>query len=373
MEGRIAFVGPEDALPAGTVARETIRLDGQWITPGLIDCHTHIVYAGNRAAEWEMRLGGASYQDIARAGGGILSSVQSVRAASEAALRTQALARLDRLLAEGVTTLEAKSGYGLDLANELKLLRVARSLGEARAVRLVTTFLGAHALPPEAAGDRDAFIEEVCTTMLPAIAAEGLADAVDGFCEAIAFSPGQIDRVFNAAKALGLPVKLHADQLSNGGGAALAARHGALSADHVEYTDEAGAAAMAGAGTVAVLLPGAFYMLRERQAPPVAAFRRHNVGLAVSTDCNPGTAPLVSLLLAMNMAATLFGLTVDEVLAGVTREAARALGRFDSIGSLEVGKACDLAIWSVDRPAEIFHTLGHNPLFARVFAGETMV
>jgi imidazolonepropionase len=373
MEGRIAFVGPEAALPAGTVARETIRLDGQWITPGLIDCHTHIVYAGNRAAEWEMRLGGASYQDIARAGGGILSSVQSVRAASEAALRTQALARLDRLLAEGVTTLEAKSGYGLDLANELKLLRVARSLGEARAVRLVTTFLGAHALPPEAAGDRDAFIEEVCTTMLPAIAAEGLADAVDGFCEAIAFSPGQIDRVFNAAKALGLPVKLHADQLSNGGGAALAARHGALSADHVEYTDEAGAAAMAGAGTVAVLLPGAFYMLRERQAPPVAAFRRHNVGMAVSTDCNPGTAPLVSLLLAMNMAATLFGLTVDEVLAGVTREAARALGRFDSIGSLEVGKACDLAIWSVDRPAEIFHTLGHNPLFARVFAGETMV
>jgi len=373
MEGRIAFVGPEAALPAGTVARETIRLDGQWITPGLIDCHTHIVYAGNRAAEWEMRLGGASYQDIARAGGGILSSVQSVRAASEAALRTQALARLDRLLAEGVTTLEAKSGYGLDLANELKLLRVARSLGEARAVRLVTTFLGAHALPPEAAGDREAFIEEVCTTMLPAIAAEGLADAVDGFCEAIAFSPGQIDRVFNAAKALGLPVKLHADQLSNGGGAALAARHGALSADHVEYTDEAGAAAMAGAGTVAVLLPGAFYMLRERQAPPVAAFRRHNVGMAVSTDCNPGTAPLVSLLLAMNMAATLFGLTVDEVLAGVTREAARALGRFDSIGSLEVGKACDLAIWSVDRPAEIFHTLGHNPLFARVFAGETMV
>jgi len=373
IDGRIAFVGPEAALPAGTVARETIRLDGQWITPGLIDCHTHIVYAGNRAAEWEMRLGGASYQDIARAGGGILSSVQSVRAASEAALRTQALARLDRLLAEGVTTLEAKSGYGLDLANELKLLRVARSLGEARAVRLVTTFLGAHALPPEAAGDRDAFIEEVCTTMLPAIAAEGLADAVDGFCEAIAFSPGQIDRVFNAAKALGLPVKLHADQLSNGGGAALAARHGALSADHVEYTDEAGAAAMAGAGTVAVLLPGAFYMLRERQAPPVAAFRRHNVGMAVSTDCNPGTAPLVSLLLAMNMAATLFGLTVDEVLAGVTREAARALGRFDSIGSLEVGKACDLAIWSVDRPAEIFHTLGHNPLFARVFAGETMV
>jgi imidazolonepropionase len=367
--GRIAFVGPAAALPVGASARDTIRLDGHWITPGLIDCHTHIVYAGNRAAEWELRLAGASYQDIARAGGGILSSVQAVRAASEDQLRAQALVRLDRLIAEGVTTLEAKSGYGLDLAQEVKLLRVARSLGEARAIRLVTTFLGAHALPPEAAGDRDAFIDLICTTMLPAIAAAGLADAVDGFCEGIAFSPAQIDRVFIAARALGLPVKLHADQLTDGGGAALAARHGALSADHVEYTSEAGAAAMGAAGTVAVLLPGAFYMLRERQAPPVAAFRRHGVGMAVSTDCNPGTAPLVSLLLTMNMAATLFGLTVDEVLLGVTREAARALGRSGSIGSLEVGKACDLAIWSVGRPAEIFHTLGHNPLAARVFAG----
>jgi imidazolonepropionase len=368
--GRITFAGPEAALPGGASARETVRLDGQWITPGLIDCHTHIVYAGNRAAEWELRLGGASYQDIARAGGGILSSVQAVRAASEDQLRAQALVRLDRLIAEGVTTLEAKSGYGLDLAGEMKLLRVARSLGEARAIHLVTTFLGAHALPPEAAGDRDAFIDLICTTMLPAIAAAGLADAVDGFCEGIAFSPEQIDRVFTAARALGLPVKLHADQLTDGGGAALAARHGALSADHVEYTSEAGAAAMGAAGTVAVLLPGAFYMLRERQAPPVAAFRLHGVGMAVSTDCNPGTAPLVSLLLTMNMAATLFGLTVEEVLLGVTREAARALGRSGSIGSLEVGKACDLAIWSVGRPAEIFHTLGHNPLAARVFAGE---
>jgi imidazolonepropionase len=250
---------------------------------------------------------------------------------------------------------------------------VARSLGEARAIRLVTTFLGAHALPPEAAGDRDAFIDDICATMLPAIAAAGLADAVDGFCETIAFSPEQIGRVFDAARALGLPVKLHADQLTNGGGAALAARHGALSADHVEYTDEAGAAAMGAAGTVAVLLPGAFYMLRERQAPPVASFRRHKVGMAVSTDCNPGTAPLVSLLLTMHMAATLFGLTVDEVLRGVTREAARALGRVDTIGSLEVGKACDLAIWSVERPAEIFHTLGHNPLVARIFAGAVTV
>jgi imidazolonepropionase len=369
IDGRIAFVGPRSALPEHASARETIRLDGRWVTPGLIDCHTHIVYAGNRSAEWEMRLAGASYQDIARAGGGILSSVQAVRGASEAALRAQALARVDRLLAEGVTTIEAKSGYGLDLDNERKLLRVARSLGEARAVRLVTTFLGAHALPPEAGGDRDAYIDEICTTILPAIAAAGLADAVDGFCEGIAFTPAQIGLVFDAARALGLPVKLHADQLTNGGGAALAARHGALSADHVEYTDEAGAAAMGAAGTVAVLLPGAFYMLRERQAPPVAAFRRHGVGMAVSTDCNPGTAPLVSLLLAMNMAATLFGLTVDEVLRGVTREAARALGLLDSVGSLEVGRACDLAIWSVQHPVEIFHTLGHNPLFARVFAG----
>ena len=369
IDGRIAFVGPRAELPAGVSARDTIRLDGRWVTPGLIDCHTHIVYAGNRASEWEMRLAGASYQEIARAGGGILSSVQAVRAASESALQAQALARLDRLMAEGVTTLEAKSGYGLDLAHEVKLLRVARSLGEARPVRIVTSFLGAHALPPEAAGDSDAFIEDICTTMLPAIAAAGLADAVDGFCESIAFSPAQIGRVFDAARGLGLPVKLHADQLTNGGGAALAARHGALSADHVEYTDEAGAAAMGEAGTVAVLLPGAFYMLRERQAPPVAAFRRHKVGMAVSTDCNPGTAPLVSLLLTMHMAATFFGLTVDEVLRGVTREAARALGRFDTIGSLEVGKACDLAIWSVERPAEIFHTLGHNPLSARVFAG----
>lgn len=369
--GRIAFVGAEADLPANVSAGETIALDGRWVTPGLIDCHTHIVYAGNRAAEWEMRLSGASYQDIAHAGGGILSSVRAARAASEEALRDQALARLDRLIAEGVTTLEAKSGYGLDLATEMKLLRVARSLGAARHIRLVTTFLGAHALPPEALGDRDAFISLICEVMLPAIAAAGLADAVDGFCEGIAFSPAQLARVFAAAKALGLPVKLHADQLSNGGGAALAAQFGALSADHVEYTDEAGAAAMGKAGTVAVLLPGAFYMLRERQAPPVAAFRRHGVPMAVSTDCNPGTAPLVSLLLTMNMAATLFGLTVDEVLAGVTREAARALGRFAEIGSIEPGKACDLAIWSVERPAEIFHMLGHNPLHARVFGGVT--
>lgn len=368
-DGSIAFVGSAADLPARADAKEIIQLGGRLITPGLIDCHTHIVYAGNRAAEWEMRLAGASYEAIARAGGGILSSVKAVRAATEDELRVQALSRLDRLFAEGVTTLEVKSGYGLSLEHEIKLLRVARSLGAERPIRVLTSFLGAHALPPEAMGDRDAFIDLVCRDMIPAIAALGLADAVDGFCESIAFSPAQMARVFDAAKAYGMPVKLHADQLTNSGGAALAARYGALSADHVEYTDEEGARAMGAAGTVAVLLPGAFYMLRERQAPPVGAFRRHGVPMAVSTDCNPGTAPLVSLLLTMNMAATLFGLTVEEVLAGVTREAARALGRFDDIGSLEVGKACDLAIWSVDRPVEIFHTLGLNPLHSRIFAG----
>ncbi|MCB8874165.1 imidazolonepropionase [Acidisoma silvae] len=369
-DGRIAFVGAAADLPAGADAVETIALDGRWVTPGLVDCHTHIVYADNRAAEWEMRLDGAAYEAIARAGGGIVSSVRSVRATSEDALVTQALGRVDRLIAEGVTTLESKSGYGLDLAQEMKLLRAGRTIAEKRRLRALTSFLGAHALPPEAEGDRDAYMDLVCTTMLPAVAEAGLADAVDAFCESIAFSPDQVARLFTAAQALGLPVKLHADQLTNGGGAALAARFGALSADHLEYTDDAGAAAMAAAGTVAVLLPGAYYVLREKKAPDVAAFRRHGVPIAVSTDCNPGTSPLTSLLLTMHMAATLFGLTVHEALLGTTREAARALGKFDDIGSLETGKACDLAIWSVGHPAEIFHNLGSNPLHSRVFAGE---
>lgn len=370
--GRIAFVGPAFELPTGAAAAEIVALDGRWVTPGLIDCHSHIVYAGNRAAEWEMRLAGAAYEDIARAGGGILSSVRSVRAASADQLVTEALPRLDRLIAEGVTTLESKSGYGLDRQQEMKLLEAGRALGRHRAVRVRTTFLGAHALPPEAAGDRDAYIDLICRDMLPAVAAAGLADAVDAFCETIAFSPEQVARLFTAAQALGLPVKLHADQLSNGGGAALAARFGALSADHLEYTDEAGAAAMAASGTVAVLLPGAYYVLRERQAPPVAAFRRHGVPIAVSTDCNPGTSPLSSLLLTMHLAATVFGLTVEEALLGTTRHAAQALGLGDEIGTLEVGRACDLAIWSVERPAEIFHNLGLNPLYGRVFAGQAV-
>jgi imidazolonepropionase len=366
-DGKIAFVGPESGLPTGWDAARTVKLDGRWITPGLIDCHTHLVYGGERAHEFELRLKGASYEAIARAGGGIVSTVKATRAASEDALVAQSLKRLDALLAEGVTTIEIKSGYGLDLVSETKMLRAARRLGRERDVNVVTTFLGAHALPPEAT-DKDAFIAKVCA-MIPQIKQAGLADAVDAFCEGIAFSPEQTARVFDAAKANGLPVKLHADQLSNLHGAALAARYDALSADHLEYTDETGVAAMAQAGTVAVLLPGAFYVLRETQLPPVDVFRRHKVPIAIATDCNPGTSPITSLLLTMNMASTLFRLTVEEAIAGVTREAARALGRLSEIGTLEAGKACDLAIWDVERPAELVYRLGLNPLHARVRNG----
>jgi imidazolonepropionase len=367
-DGRIAFAGPADAVSPGDAA-SVVDCGGRWITPGLIDCHTHLVHGGDRAAEFEMRLAGASYEEIARAGGGIVSTVKATREADEDDLVAGALPRLDRLIAEGVTTVEVKSGYGLDLPTEAKMLRAARRLGAARPVSVATTFLGAHALPPDAGGDNGRYIDLVSRQMLPAIAAEGLADAVDAFCEGIAFSPEEVARVFEAARALGLPVKLHADQLSDLGGAALAARFGALSADHVEYTSEAGVAAMAEAGTVAVLLPGAFYTLRERQAPPVAAFRAAGVPMAVATDANPGTSPLTSLLLAMNMAATLFRLTVDECIAGVTREAARALGRLDEVGTIEVGKRCDLAVWSVERPAELVYRMGFNPLYARIWRG----
>jgi imidazolonepropionase len=365
-DGRIAFVGAMAGLPMGWDAAQRVPLDGRWITPGLIDCHTHLVYAGDRAHEFELRLAGASYEEIARAGGGIVSTVQATRAASEDALVAASLPRLDALLAEGVTTIEIKSGYGLDAENEAKQLRGARRLGRERSVDVVTTFLGAHAMPPEAT-DKDRFIDNVIA-MIPALAQEKLADAVDGFCEGIAFSPEQTAKVFAAAKAAGLPVKLHADQLSNLHGARLAAAHGALSADHLEYTDEEGAAAMAHAGTVAVLLPGAFYVLREKQLPPVEAFRRHGTALALATDSNPGTSPITSLLLTMNMAATLFRLTVDECLVGVTRNAARALGRHD-IGTLEVGRYCDLAIWNIARPAELVYRIGFNPLHARVWRG----
>jgi imidazolonepropionase len=367
---RIVFAGPEADLPPGMLdGAEVVDVDGRWITPGLIDCHTHLVYAGDRAREFELRLGGASYEEVARAGGGIVSSVKAVREASEDEIVRQSLLRLDALLAEGVTTVEVKSGYGLDLPSERKSLRAARRLGQERPVDIRTTFLGAHALPPEAMGDKAAYIRAVCGSMLPAIAAEGLADAVDGFCEGIAFSPAEVERVFTVARSLGLPVKLHADQLSNLGGAALAARFGALSADHLEYTDEAGAVAMAEAGTVAVLLPGAYYFIRETKLPPLDLFRQHGVAIALATDSNPGTSPLTSLLLTMNMAATLFRMTVEECLVGVTREAARALGLEDETGTLEVGKRADLAIWNVERPAELVYRMGFNPLYQRIWRG----
>ncbi|WP_407940951.1 imidazolonepropionase [Ollibium composti] len=369
--GRILYAGTEADLPAALrTGAETVDVEGRLMTPGLIDCHTHLVYAGNRAHEFELRLKGASYEEVARAGGGIVSSVKALRAASEAELVTQTLPRLDALIAEGVTTVEVKSGYGLDRDSEIKALKAARKLADARPVAIRTTFLGAHALPPEMNGDKAAYIDRVINDMLPAVAAAGLADAVDGFCEGIAFSPQEIARVFDAAKALGLPVKLHADQLSNLHGAALAASYGALSADHLEYTDAEGAAAMAKAGSVAVLLPGAYYFIRETKLPPVEAFRAAGTRLAIATDSNPGTSPLTSLLLTMNMAATLFRLTVDECIAGVTREAAHALGIADRTGTLEAGKDADLAIWDVERPAELVYRIGFNPLWKRVFKGQ---
>jgi imidazolonepropionase len=367
-DGRIAFAGPAADLPAGWDARERVALDGRWVMPGLVDCHTHLVYAGERAHEFELRLAGASYEDIARAGGGIVSTVKATRAASEDDLVRASLPRLDRLLAEGITTIEIKSGYGLDSKTEMRMLRAARRLAQERQVDVVTSFLGAHALPPEANGDKEQYIDEVCS-MIPAIARERLADGVDAFCENIALSPQQTARVFAAAREAGLPVKLHADQLSNLHGAKLAAEHGALSADHLEYTDKDGVAAMARSGTVAVLLPGAFYVLREKQVPPVDELRGQRVPMAIATDCNPGTSPITSLLVVINMAATLFRLTVDEAVAGVTREAARALGRLGEIGTLERGKWCDLVIWDIERPAELVYRIGFNPLYRRVWRG----
>lgn len=366
--GRIVFAGPADELPSGWDAQSRVQLDGRWITPGLVDCHTHLVHGGDRAHEFEMRLAGKSYEEIARAGGGILSTVRETRSASQDDLVASALPRLDRLLAEGVTTIEIKSGYGLDAASEAKMLRAARRLEGKRDVSVVTSYLGAHAIPPEFKDDRVAYVASVCSA-ISALKKENLIDAVDAFCERIAFSPEETASVFAAARAAGLPVKLHADQLSNTHGAALAAQFQALSADHLEHADEAGVAAMAGAGTTAVLLPGAFYFLRESKQPPIDAFRRHKVPIALATDCNPGTSPVTSLLLVMNMAATLFRLTVDEVVAGVTREAARGLGRLDETGTLAAGKYCDLAIWDVERPAELVYRLGFNPLHARVWHG----
>ncbi len=366
--GRIVAVGAasEVAIPGGA---EVIDYEGRWVTPGLIDCHTHLVHAGNRAREFEMRLAGASYEEIARAGGGIVSSVRQVREASEADLVSQTLPRLDALIAEGVTTVEVKSGYGLTVDDELKMLRAARKLVEKRQVAITTTYLGAHATPAEYKGRNRAFMEEVVLPGLKAAHAEGLVDAVDGFCEGIAFSPDEMRLVFDEARALGLPVKLHADQLSNLHGAALAAEYQGLSADHLEYTDEDGAAAMTKAGTVAVLLPGAYYFIRETKKPPIDLFRKQRTAMALATDCNPGTSPLTSLLLTMNMAATLFHMTVEECLLGITRNAARALGRLETVGTIEVGKQADLAIWSVESPAELVYRIGFNPLHQRIWNG----
>lgn len=368
-DGQIAFVGPIADLPVNLQADRVVDCEGRWVTPGLIDCHTHLVFAGDRAREFELRLEGASYEDIAETGGGIAATVAMTREASEKELVAASLPRLDTLIDEGVTTVEIKSGYGLSKESEIRMLRAARSLGRRREIDIVTTFLGAHALPVEANGDSGAYIDAICDTMLPAVVEEGLADAVDAFCEGIAFSPGEVARVFAAARSFGLPVRLHADQLSNLHGARLAAESGALSADHLEFTDEDGAMAIAEAGTVAVVLPGAFYTLRQDRAPPIETFRRHGAPIAIATDCNPGSSPLTSLLLAMNMAATLFGLTVEECLIGVTRHAAQALGRGDRIGTIEIGKQCDLAIWDIDRPAELVYRIGFNPLHQRVVRG----
>lgn len=370
VDGRIAWVGVRAALPQEW--RGAIQHDcgGAWITPGLIDCHTHIVHAGCRAAEFEQRLEGLSYEEIARAGGGILASVRATRAASDDQLQAQSRHRLRRLLAEGVTTVEVKSGYGLDTATECKMLRVAGQLAEELRFRVSRTLLGAHALPPDYAGRADDYITLVCEEMLPAVARERLADAVDVFCENIAFSPAQTERVFAAAKALGLQTKLHADQLSDRGGAALAAQYGALSADHLEYSSEKSVRALAKAGTVAVLLPGAYYQLRETRLPPVDLLRKHGVAMAVSTDCNPGTSPCVSLLLMLNMACTLFRLTPAEALAGVTRHAAKALGLQEVTGQLRAGLAADFALWDIGRPAQLAYAMGANPCVGRVLGGE---
>ncbi|MDX8120444.1 imidazolonepropionase [Janthinobacterium sp. GMG2] len=366
-DGRIAWFGPGDELPASGA----VLHDGQgcWLTPGLIDCHTHIVHAGNRSDEFEARLNGASYEDISRAGGGIMSTVRATRAASDDELLRQSLPRVLALLAEGVTTLEIKSGYGLDADSEAKMLRVARRIGEQLPVTVRTTFLGAHALPPEYAGRADSYIELLCGRMLPQLAGDGLVDAVDAFCERIGFTPAQTQRMFDAARALGLPVKLHAEQLSDLGGAALVARYDGLSADHLEFLSEEGVAAMAQHGTVAVLLPGAYYFLRETQPPPVAALRAAGVPMAVSTDCNPGTSPMTSLLLVMNMACTLWRLTPKEALAGCTIHAARALGLQDRTGSLVVGKRADFALWRIARPADLAYALGLNPCAGVVHGG----
>ncbi len=366
---RIAWLGPKHKVPEDYAAWPRESASGALVTPALIDCHTHLVHGGNRASEWERRLQGESYAAIARSGGGILSTVAATRAASEDGLVASARKRLDDFTAQGLGTIEIKSGYGLDLENERKMLRAARRLGRESGVTVKTSFLGAHALPPEYAGRKDAYIRVITEEMLPAIAEEGLADYCDGFCETIAFSPADMRTVFEAARALGLGLRLHAEQLSNSGGAQMAAEMGALSCDHLEYLDADGIRAMARAGTRAVLLPGAFYFLREQRKPPVQALRDAGVGMALASDCNPGSSPLTSLLLAMNLGCTLFGLTPEEALAGITREAAAALGLEADRGTLGAGKIADLALWDVDHPAQLAYALGANPHRSQIRAG----
>ncbi len=356
-DGRIAWVGERDALPDGDAAK-TLSLDDRWLTPALIDCHTHLVFGGDRSAEFEQRLEGTSYEDIAKAGGGIMSTVRATREMTADELFAAALPRVQALAAEGVATIEIKSGYGLDVVNEIKMLEVARRLGETSAIDVRTTLLAAHAVPTEFRDDPDSYIDLVCEELLPEVAARKLADAVDAYCESIAFTAPQVAKVFRKANELGLPVKLHADQLSDGGGAELAAYFSALSADHLEYTSQAGAKAMAESGAVAVLLPGAFLTLGETQKPPVDELRRQGVPLAVASDCNPGTSPICSLRNAMMLASRLFRLTPLECLAGTTREAARALGLADDRGTLEVGKRADIAVWDVDHPRELAYWIG---------------
>lgn len=369
-DSHIRWVGQVAGLPTEFHTAEQQDMGGRLVTPGLIDCHTHVVHGGNRALEFEMRLNGASYEDVARAGGGIVSTVSATRAASEDQLLRDALRRVDTLIAEGITTIEIKSGYGLDTETELRMLRVARAIMAKRPVRVITSFLGAHATPPEFKGRDDAYIDEVCIPTLRAAHAEGLVDAVDGFCEGIAFSTDQIARVFDVAKELDLPIKLHAEQLSNLGGAALAARYGAMSADHIEYLDEPGVKAMAVAGTVAVLLPGAYYTLHETQTPPVQILRKHGVPMALATDANPGSSPLTSLLMAMNMGCTLFRMTPQEAMRGVTVNAARALGIMDT-GLIAPYHRADLAVWDIEHPAELSYRMGFNPLYHRIYGGLT--
>ncbi|NOE24788.1 imidazolonepropionase [Ruegeria sp. HKCCD6157] len=367
-DGRIAWVGPVVDLPSRFADQPRARMGGRLVTPALIDCHTHVVHGGHRAAEFEMRLNGASYEEVARAGGGIISTVRATRAAGVEELVAQALPRVDAMLAEGVSVIEVKSGYGLDDDTELNMLRAARALPDHRPVRVLTSFLGAHAVPRDYEGRASDYIHQVCIPTLRAAYAEGLVDAVDAFCEGIAFQPEELIPLFDVATELGLPIKIHAEQLSNLGGAKLAARYGALSADHIEYLDEAGVLDMAQAGTVGVILPGAFYTLRETQAPPIDLLRRHAVPMALATDCNPGSAPMTSLLLAMNMGCTLFRMTPEEALQGVTVHAARALGLADC-GQISVGRRADLAVWNVEHPAELAYRIGFNPLHTRIFGG----